>query len=76
MTTDVRPPQHDGGAGGAVQLTWMSVLSEGTIQEGPPDQYDQLGAFSGHIWVVLELVMALAPSEYEGPRCHSPWPDQ
>ena len=71
MTTDVRPPQHDGGAGGAVQLTWMSVLSEGTIQEGPPDQYDQLGAFSGHIWVVVLLVMPLALEVYEVPRYHS-----
>ena len=76
MTTDVRPPQHDGGAGGAVQLTWMSVLSEGTIQEGPPDQYDQLGAFSGHIWVVLELLTVLVPLVYEVPIIHSPWPGQ
>ena len=81
MTTDVRPPQHDGGAGGAVQLTWMSVLSEGTVQvppwyQAPPDQYAQLGAFSGHIWVVLELLTVLVPLAYEVPIIHSPWPGQ
>ena len=67
MNTDVRPPQHDGGDGGAVQRTWMSALDHHELLY----QYDQLGAFSGHIWVVVLLVMPLASEVYEVPRYHS-----
>ena len=67
MLTDVPPPQHDGGDGGAVQRTWMPELDNHEL----PFQYDQLGAFSGHIWVVVLLVMLLALLQYEVPRYHS-----